>query len=312
VEMHAQKVIQFDALKTAWQAAQINPGTFSNYEPSNDLSNFLLVYMQAKINIAIDTLIWGGKAAAGASVTFAAPYQGMIPKVEADALANKAAATIGQLTISGIANDGTVTHTGYPAGYKLYTGDWVTIIGANGTQQANGASINGQSFKITVLSATTFKLNATLSGTVATAGNVQYINQSNVVEVMTAIYSLIPDQIMAKTDLKWYLPIHVKKALDVALAVGGGIVPFFTGQKSILDVAGNMEVINYFPKNTIFVACVSNLFFGTDILADFNNIQMLDFSKTTMDLKYGYRAAMAHDVNYGFGEEVLLYRPAVG
>lgn len=321
VEMHVMKEYTYKQLRQGWQAAQLNPGTLKSYEPTNDLAEFLKARMQDKTNIAIDKLMWRGKSATP-EAQFAAPFLGLTQKWEADAaLRVKEKSNVGALNISGITNAGVVTHAGYPAGYSVKTGDYVTLVGINGNQVLTGTTIglNGASFVIRVLSATTFQLvdekglSVALTGiTAATAGQAQYINDTNVLEIFAQTYTMIPEELIELPDWFWVIPMHVGKAYKIAQAkVANGAGSFFVGEKTLDFLTEKLTISRYIPKNSVAGYQKANVMVGTDLLSDTNEILLIDMKLSTGDLKYRYRSAMQFDVNYGFSEEIVYFRPAV-
>lgn len=321
VEMGVVKEHSYKQLRQGWQAAQLSPGALKNYEPTNELADFLLARMAAKTNIAIDKLLWRGKSAV-AEALFTANFPGLCPLFEADPLLGvKEKCNVGQLSISGITNAGVVTHGGYTAPYAINTGNVVTLVGTNGNQLVDGVAgqtLPGKSFKVRVLSATTFQLvnengvNTAFTGaTPATAGFAQFINETNVLDMFAQMYLLIPDQLLDSPEWKWVIPAHISKAYKIAQArVANGAGSFFVGEKDLDFLTQKLTVANYIPKNTIAGYQVPNVMVGTDLLSDANEVLLIDMKMTTGDLKYRYRSAMLFDVNYGFSEEIVYFRPA--
>lgn len=307
VEMSVMYELRFRDLLQSWEAASLRPGANADVNP--DLAEFLITRMQQKIAIGMEKLMWQGKA--GSEFAFSAAYPGLLSLINADANSRKQPATIGQLAIQGIsiAASGVVT---VASTSTLQTGDRVTIIGANAATLVNGAPISGQTFTITVLTATTFNIGAATTGTATgAAGFVQFINASNVVEVLTAVYNNTPDEVKHQPDFCLYVPQHVADAYKVRQAsVANGAGTYFSTDKELNFLGKNMQAMPYFNANTVLAARSSNLYFGTDLEADFNQIQVVDMHSSTADQKVRYRANFASDVNVAYAQETLLYRPS--
>lgn len=299
--------ISYNDLVQSWEAAKLKPGANNNAIPS-DLAAFLVAQMEAKIALSNEKLIWQGKI--GSEFTFSEDYDGILSKLNSTSAVPKLAATVGQLAISGIsvANPGVVTVSSTA---NLLTGDKVTITGANSATLVGGAAISGQTFTITVINGTTFSLGVAVTGTASTTGYAQFVNQSNVVEVLTALYNATPEAIRSQPDFVIYVPVHVADAYKLRQAsVANGAGTYFTTDKPLNFLGRQIAEMPYFNNNWLLATRVSNLFFGTDLLSDFNQVQVIDMRQSTGDQKVRYRACFSSDVNFGYASEAVLYRPA--
>ena len=308
VEMSVMYELCFKDLHQSWEADMLTGGSGKEQVPT-DLAQFLIRRMQDKIAIGIEKLIWQGKVSA--DFTFTAAFPGLLALMEADAEVAKQKTSIGELAISGIsiANPGVVT---VASTATLKTGDKVTIVGANAATLVGGVAISGQSFSITVLSDTTFSLGVATTGTATgAAGKVQFVNQSNVIAVLSSLFNNVPDAVKHSPDFKIFVPTHIADAYRLAqAAVANGNGTYFSTDKPLNFLGFPLVELPWFNTNTLVATHGNNLFFGTDLLADFNTLQIVDMRATTADQKVRYRANFSADVNYGFGREVVLYRPA--
>lgn len=306
VEMSVMYELCFKDLHESWEADMLNGGSGKEELPA-DLAVYLINRMQAKIAQGIEKLVWLGKT--GSEFAFSAAYPGLLSLMEADANVTKISASIGQLAISSIsiASNAVVT---VASTATLKTGDRVTIVGANNATLVGGASINGQSFTITVASGTTFTLGATTTGTAtSSAGYVQFINESNVIDVLKGLFNQVPEQLRHASDFKLMVPFHVADAYRLAQAANStGAGSWYLGDKPMDFLGLALEELPFCTANTVVAARTSNLFFGTDLMGDFNQIQVIDMRHTTADQKVRFRAQFASDVNYGYGSEITVYR----
>lgn len=309
IQLSVMYELCFKDLLASWEADMLRGGSGKEQVPQ-DLNEYLLNAMEQKIALGIEKLMWRGKT--GAEFTFTGNFSGFAALAEADSQTRKLAANVQQIAITGIsiANPAVVT-VASTAG--LSTGSRVTIVGANAATLSGGVAVNGQSFTITVLNATTFSLNAATSGTAtANAGFVQFINETNVVEVLTVLYKSVPDAVKARPDFKMFVPIHVADAYRLRQAQeANGAGSFFTGNKELNFLGKPIEEMPHLPNNTLLATYSNNLFFGTDLLSDFNEVQVVDMRQTTADQKIRYRAQFSAAAQIGFAEEVCLYRPAI-
>lgn len=307
VEMSVMYELKYPELVQSWEAARLRAGAHASVP--DDLAAFLIMTMEEKIAIGTEKLLWMGKASSS-DFAFSAAYPGLIALMEASASTRKQAATTGQLNVDGISVGAagiiTVADTS-----TLNTGDKVTFIDCDPVSLANGVALNGKTFTITVIDDTTFSIGTAITGSNSSGGWVQFINRSNVVEVLTAIYNNTPEAVKHKADFRLFVPLHVADAYRLRQAeVAQGSGTYFTTDKALNFLGKQMEEMPWFAPNTIVAARSSNLYFGTDLLADYNNIQVVDMRQSTADHKVRFRATFASDVNFGYGEEILLYRPA--
>ncbi|MES2388648.1 MAG: hypothetical protein V4543_11660 [Bacteroidota bacterium] len=299
----------YSDLLQSWEAANLRPGAGEGTVPE-DLAQFLIQRMQDKINLGIEKLIWQGRGTA-AEFTFTGDYDGLLALMEADSNVIKLPGTTGRLTGSAItiANPGVVTVSSTA---NLQTGDRVTITGANAATLVGGNPISGQTFTITVLTGTTFSIGATTTGTATSATcYAEFVNQSNVVDVLTQVYNATPENVRSRPDFVIYVPIHIADAYKIKQAsVSNGAGTYFSTDKPLNFLGKPIAEMPCFNSNTIAATHTANLFFGTDLLSDFNQVQVIDMRNTTAEQKVRYRSSFASDVNFGYGSEIVLYRPA--
>lgn len=309
VEMSVMYELCYHDLRDSWEARQLNAGT-GNEEVPSDLAQFLIGQMRSKINAGIEKLIWLGKT--GSEFAFSGSYPGLLALMEADntvrkmALPASASQSITGITVAANA----VVSVSSTA--NLRTGDRVSIQGVSNALLANGAPISGQSFTITVINGTSFSLNATTTGTAQGAGGTaQFVNRSNVIEVLTTLYNSLPDTLKHHPDFKLFVPMHVADAYRLVQAeVATGAGAWFATERALNFLGKPLVALPWFRANHLAATLSTNLFFGTDLLADFNAIQVVDLRNSTADQKVRFRAAFSSDVNYAFGEQIVLCRAA--
>lgn len=316
VKYEVMREICFKDLRTSWDAMKLKKGSLNDYVPPADEEAALMQNMSDKIAIMNEQLYLNGKAGVTAgAATFTEAYPGLIQRLRNDSNVNKfetgniGVTNVTKMELTGItsAAPGVVTVASTAA---LKTGDKVTIVDANNNQQVGGVSINEQSFTITVLGATTFSIGKTVTGTPATSGTVVFVNQSNVIEVLSFLYNNIPDAIRDKEDVKIIIPANVGRAYAMAQAtVANGAGSYFLNKKDMDFLGDRLETLNYLKPNVFGVWSASNVFLGFDDSGDETNIRITDLSKTTGDDVYRYKASMKTDVNHLYGNEILLVSP---
>jgi hypothetical protein len=310
---------QWDKLVQSWETQQLKPGAFQDYEGTVDLSDFMVQRYLTKIQIANERLYWLGKGATK-EAAFTAPFSGLLPtiaaatgvyKVGLGKPATSMAATA--INASGIV---TVSDT-----TTLRDGDVVTITGVTGTikDTTNGGSgidVQGQSYFIQVVNATSFKLvrnynevntrkPATFTGT-ATAAMVSYINASNVLGVLTGIYAQLDPADRSQEDFNLQIPLHVGYAYAQAQADKAvNVLNAFTDPKKMDYLGVPLQLMNHWQANTILGARSSNLFLGVDLLGDASELSTVYMKPYTNDNVVRMKARMKAAVNYKFANELF-------
>lgn len=143
------------------------------------------------------------------------------------------------------------------------------------------------------------------------------ITAANVIDKMGATLDLCPNTIYGKDDLKLYVSKDVMKNYIRALggyALGVGANGYenkgqmwYNGQALTFDgipifMASGMST------NTMALAQTSNLYFGTSVLSDLNEIRVIDTSDTLGDRNARFVARFAYGIQYGIGSEIVLYQ----
>lgn len=306
----------YEDIRQGWDSMKLKKGSLNDYVVPDSLERAFIEMVQKKIAVMNEQMYINGKDGVTAgSVTFTAPYPGLLERLRADTAVNKVLSSgvaNSSFALTGItsANPGVVT---VASTANLRSGNRVTITGANGNQQVNGTTINGQTFTITVLNATTFSLNKTVTGgSAATSGTVSFFNQSNVVDLLSYVWSNMPETIMDNPDTKIWIPRSVFQGYSLTQAInafGGG--QNFIGQKE-MDFLGNaLTMVPYLPAGNVIVAPSSHIKLGFDDSGDETNIQTLWMGDKTLDQKYRYKASMKTDINHVQGQDILLISPDI-
>lgn len=146
------------------------------------------------------------------------------------------------------------------------------------------------------------------------------VTAANVIAEMGKVVDAIPAALYGKEDLYIYVSQNVARAYVRALggfAASGlgangtnaqGTQWFNNGSLSFDGV--KIFVANGLANNFMMAAQKSNLYFGTGLLADHNEVKVIDMSE--IDGSQNVRIVMRYTagVNYGIGSEIVLYTPA--
>jgi len=123
------------------------------------------------------------------------------------------------------------------------------------------------------------------------------INSTNVLSVLNDIVATIPATVYGKEDLLIYVPTNVGKAYQQALAGGAQGANGFNNQMNVGEKPFNFNGIELamcpgMGSNVILAAQKSNLFFGTGLLSDYNEVKVLDMAN--IDGSQNYRVIMRY------------------
>jgi len=137
------------------------------------------------------------------------------------------------------------------------------------------------------------------------------VTSSNVIAELTRVVNAIPNTVYGKEDLYIYVPTNVVKAYQVALGNANYQFNAFTGFAPLNFQGINLAWCPGMPNNTMVAAQKSNLFFGTALLSDKNEVRVLDMAD--LDGSQNVRMIMRYTagVQYGIGSDIVLYSSLV-
>ena len=143
------------------------------------------------------------------------------------------------------------------------------------------------------------------------------VTASNVITELGKVVDAIPAALYGKEDLYLYVPQNVAKAYVRAL---GGFAASGVGANGV-DNAGttwfnNQElyfdgikvaVANGLSSNKMVAAQKSNLFFGTGLLSDKNEVRLIDMSDIDGSQNFRLIMRMSAGIQYGIGSDIVYY-----
>ena len=143
------------------------------------------------------------------------------------------------------------------------------------------------------------------------------ITAANVIEEMGKVVDAIPSAIYGKEDLKLYVSKNVMKAYVRALGGFGaaGLGANGTDNKGTqwydngaLSFDGvSVFMANGLADNKMVAAQTSNLYFGTGVLSDLNQVKVLDMADLDGSQNVRVIARFTAGIQYGFGGEIVYY-----
>jgi hypothetical protein len=146
------------------------------------------------------------------------------------------------------------------------------------------------------------------------------ITASNVIAELGKVVDAIPAALYGKEDLYIYVSQNVARAYVRALGGFGasglgangtnaqGTQWFNNGSLSFDGV--KIFVANGLANNYMMAAQKSNLYFGTGLLNDMNEVRLIDQAEVTGAQTVNVIMRFTAGVQYGIGSEIVLYTPA--
>jgi hypothetical protein len=172
-----------------------------------------------------------------------------------------------------------------------------------GFQTAFSASIALGGASAVLPARTTGGTSAIISGSVTSA---------NVISILDSVVSTIPNTVYGKQDLVIYVGTGVAKAYQQSQAGGSAGANGWNNQYNVGEKPYNFNGIEIvlcpgMGANKIVAAQKSNLFFGTGLLSDYNEVKVLDMSN--IDGSQNYRIIMRYTAGteFGIGQDIVYF-----
>jgi len=152
--------------------------------------------------------------------------------------------------------------------------------------------------------------NAPVSGAFTAANNIT--GSTTVLAGLQTVVNAIPITVYGKEDLGIYVSTQAVKAFQAAVGGGSSYANGYMNQTVIgakpLDFQG-IPLLHCpgLPASTVIAAQKSNLFFGTALLSDKNEVKVLDMAD--LDGSQNVRIIMRYTagVQYGIGNDIVWY-----
>ena len=196
-----------------------------------------------------------------------------------------------------------------PKNFTDYLISYVAAQVAQATEQSiwNGdASVNGQFGGLYPLITGSAAVSASASGSVTSA---------NVLAALDSLVNAIPNTVYGKEDLLIYAPTNVVKAYQQALAGGAQGANGYMNQLNVGEKPLNFNGIDIafcpgLPASAMVAAQKSNLFFGTGLLSDYNEVRVLDMAN--LDGSQNFRIIMRYTAGtqIGIASDIAYYKNA--
>ena len=177
------------------------------------------------------------------------------------------------------------------------------------------ASTNGQfggfqtAFSSSIAAGGATAVLAAKSGSIVISGSV---TSANVIDKLNSVVNTIPDTVYGKPDVLLYVATDVAKAYQQALAGGAIGANGWNNQMNVGEKPFNFNGIEIvwcpgMTSSKIVAAQKSNLFFGTGLLSDYNEVKVLDMAN--IDGSQNYRIVMRYTggTQFGIGQDIVYY-----
>ena len=173
------------------------------------------------------------------------------------------------------------------------------------------AATNGQFQGIyTALSSSVVAGGATAPVTSSVSGS---ITSANVLSALDALVNAIPNTVYGKEDVMIYAPTNVVKAYQQALSGGTAGANGWNNQMNVGEKPLNFQGIEIafcpgLAASALVAAQKSNLYFGTGLLSDHNEVRVLDMAN--LDGSQNYRIIMRYTAGtqYGIGNDIAIHK----
>jgi hypothetical protein len=140
------------------------------------------------------------------------------------------------------------------------------------------------------------------------------VTAANVLTKLDGLVNAIPDTVYGKEDVLIYVPTNVAKAYQQALAGGAIGANGWNNQLNVGEKPFNFNGIEIvlcpgMTASYMVAAQKSNLYFGTGLLSDYNEVRVLDMAN--LDGSQNYRVIMRYTAGtqFGIGQDIAIHIP---
>jgi len=134
------------------------------------------------------------------------------------------------------------------------------------------------------------------------------ITSASIVAELGKIVDAIPSTVYGKEDTAIYLPSNMVRAYERALGQNNFQFQSFVGSKPLNFDGVPIYYCPGLPSSVAIAAQKSNLFFGTGLMDDRNEVVVLDTSETLGDQNVRVIMRYTSAVQYGIAGDIVSYR----
>lgn len=141
-------------------------------------------------------------------------------------------------------------------------------------------------------------------------GAVGGITNGNVIAELGKVRDAIPNSIYSKEDLSIKVAPNVAKAYIAAQAALGYANLYHDGKSNLNFEGIALEVCDGMTASYMVASQKSNLYFGTGLLSDHNEVKVIDMADLDGSQNVRIVMRLTAGVQYGIGSEIVLYTPS--
>lgn len=132
------------------------------------------------------------------------------------------------------------------------------------------------------------------------------LSAANILAQLNLIYDAIPDAMLHK-DLVWAAPYSASKFYKQAIGAGDYLNQGLVGDKPLNFLGNDLQPVSGMPANTIVVYDKKNMFFGTGLMSDHNDVRIKDMDETDLSGQVRYKMVYTAGVQYANSEDIITY-----
>jgi hypothetical protein len=133
------------------------------------------------------------------------------------------------------------------------------------------------------------------------------ITKANVISKIEATLAAVPVALRRKQDLVFAVSPDVALFYTQALVSAGISNGLGGAEMPLMYGSYKMEVVNGLPDSTMVIYQKKNLYFGTGLLSDHNEVRIKDMDETDLSGTVRYKMVYTAGVQYVRGNEIVLY-----
>ena len=134
------------------------------------------------------------------------------------------------------------------------------------------------------------------------------VTSASVINELQKVVNAIPSAVYGKEDLSIYVPANIVKAYAFALGTANYQFGAYVGGKPLDFLGIPLQYCPGLASNTMVAAQKSNLFFGTALKADFNEVRVLDMADLDGSQNVRFVMRYAAGVQFGVGGDIVAYK----
>lgn len=135
------------------------------------------------------------------------------------------------------------------------------------------------------------------------------LTAANIIVELGKVYAAIPATIVNSSDLVIFISVAASKFYRQALAAGGFFATFNAGDLNPTYLGIPLVVAEGLSANQMVAAEKGNLWFGSDLMSDFDDVVVIPQFKITGAPTVRLAVRFKFGTSYGVSEEIVFYEP---